>query len=233
MGWSEGKGLGRQEDGISSALVVKKKDDAAGVTCNSPFHRCMRQSTLRMLHYSIRNACAGGRQCRQGGAVGEPMVGGCLRLRCRQAATGMTLRFQRRCPRAIVILTTMGFQPAQSRQANASLSGQETLRRMRTRLTAASRRTRRPPCPRRSGSGCTATAPPARRRRRRRRSRRRWRRTAGAASAGGTARWPASAPRNGSPPQQQRRRRRRQQHLPQLQAMRGLHYHQQTLQTFP
>ena len=31
MGWSEGKGLGRQEDGISSALVVKKKDDAAGV----------------------------------------------------------------------------------------------------------------------------------------------------------------------------------------------------------
>ncbi len=41
MGWSEGKGLGRQEDGISSALVVKKKDDAAGVTCISSFNRCI------------------------------------------------------------------------------------------------------------------------------------------------------------------------------------------------
>lgn len=31
MGWSEGKGLGKKEDGMASAITVKKKEDQTGV----------------------------------------------------------------------------------------------------------------------------------------------------------------------------------------------------------
>lgn len=36
MGWSEGKGLGKKEDGMASAITVKKKEDQTGVRATAP-----------------------------------------------------------------------------------------------------------------------------------------------------------------------------------------------------